>query len=346
MEEIIAKLPVQKGRDDWHPKNWGQYLQSKDDGSGGIVKNHGLWSWLEGECSYFNYEALVFPKKDGTFLAIGMLTTGCDGEAVSGMESFAYDAQSKSLTNCEFPLKSPSFDDFYCDQLLVAGIPQQTLNESFKNEQYLYRWHNSADDENGYVDGFTMVYGDMDLYYDYGFEMTACIDYLWDGEQFVKSGSHFFQTPIQCISVEGFAGIKFGQPIPKSIKGYVVEHNNPSPQTECVDYVIKKDGKKVLAITPFFDNEEGGELDKVYSIENYSPLYCDDYFHIGDKVSDIAKRTANWQIKPEIIRTDNGKCAFQMKTDNIFRQYWFTSDGKDATESGAKIEYVRLYVLE
>ena len=337
MREIVAKLPTKKNVDDWHPKDWSIVLEEKYGRPNVAMKQ----DYVNDEGLYTLHIVAVFPKKDGTFLVCAQLESGYDGSYMVGEDTFTYNADTKQLTPCERPMDKYTRQDFFPDPLLLTSVTDEAINNVMKDESNFNSSFISIpdmEDGNRIANGLALILGDYEISEE---AFVPTVKYLWNGEKFVKTDPDPY---FACIYDYGFSGLRFSREIPKSVKGYTVEHNNPNPESECVDYVIKKNGKKVLELTPTFDIEKGGELDELWYIKCYSPDYGSEFANPGSSVAELVKKLKYNKIDYRTVRTEFGEFIIQTDRDNI--QYWYTPDDLPDEQTKATITAISVHYAD
>lgn len=211
-----------------------------------------------------------------TFLVIFQTLKGGENNTVNQDLTYKYDLTNHMLTETQRPIDNPSFSDFFDPIELTDMIPSAIDDLS-----------NSTPIINPTEKGFRLIFNnnDQNVLLDRGRQLS----YIWDGTRFQRDPQGDILAPD--IHHNGFAGLRFGTEMPKSIKGYDIVKSSRMAEGEAVPvYFIRKNGTDILKIMTKYDFNTGQFTNIIDDITVYSDKYTNSAgYHVGDSVSKILK---------------------------------------------------------
>ncbi len=210
------------------------------------------------------------------FLVIYQTLKGGESLYVNQDLTYRYDLVSHKLTETQRPIDNPSFGDFFDPIELTDTIPSAI--DDFSNTTPFI---------NPSENGFRLLYNTNE--HSELSERGRQLSYIWDGTRFRRDPQGDGIAPD--IHRDGFAGLRFGTKMPKSINGYeIVKKSHMAEGEEEPLFLIRKNGTDILEIRTKYDFNTEQFTDLIDDIIVYSDKYMNSAgYHVGDSVSKILK---------------------------------------------------------
>ena len=170
---------------------------------------------IDGEDCNTDLQMHLFKRADGSYLVLYATYAGCNCNVMLSCQAFNY--SNGKLTETQWPVPNPKFDDFY-DPVVLFGQPSAAIETTKKEGVAEFCFYTDEDAEGDYLTAYWSECEPADFAV-----QRRLITYEWNGNNFgEKTHSPYFAI----VPGVGLGGIKLGGDCPSALDGFTTSKTN------------------------------------------------------------------------------------------------------------------------